>query len=391
MEKQIKVLVAPNSFKECADSVEISTLMKASFNQYIPDTLKPVIQFIHQPIADGGDGFFEVCKNAFGLETLHFEVTHAYDGEKFFIPVGYAVEKKTLYVESAEVLGLKTIPPEYRKPMQLSSRGMGDLIMQILDGIETGILHVDKVVIGIGGTGTNDLGMGMMEVFGLEFYDKKDKQLEVIPANFKAVEKIVVPEGELPFEIEMVYDVINPLLGLKGASKVFAKQKGATEDEVEELEEGFANLLKQMEIDDKTLSELSGAGGGLAAALKLFFKAKEKNAAVFLIEDLGINQESLKCDAVITGEGKYDFQSYLSKGAMIIAEQFLKEEIPVYFVCGISEGDLPENDNLYVIELSEYFDSVEESIKNIAKGIDIACKKISKGIIQLIAKNETQN
>ena len=129
----------------------------------------------------------------------------------------------------------------------------------------------------------------------------------------------------------------------------------------------------------------------MAAALKLFFKAKEKNAAVFLIEDLGINQESLKCDAVITGEGKYDFQSYLSKGAMIIAEQFLKEEIPVYFVCGISEGDLPENDNLYVIELSEYFDSVEESIKNIAKGIDIACKKISKGIIQLIAKNETQN
>ncbi len=388
MKKQIKVLVAPNSFKECADSVEISTLMKASFNKYIHDTLKPVVQFIHQPIADGGDGFFEVCKNSFGLETLHFDVSHAYDNEKFFVPVGYAVEKKTLYVESADILGLKTIPIENRRPMQLSSKGVGDLIMQILDGIETGFLHVEKVVIGIGGTGTNDLGMGMMEVFGLEFYDKNDKQLEVIPANFNLVEKIVVPEGELPFEIEMVYDVVNPLLGLKGASKVFARQKGATEDEVEELEKGFANLLKQLEIDEKTIAELSGAGGGLAAALKLFFNAKEKSATAFIKDDLGIDQDILNCDAVITGEGKYDFQSYMSKGAMIIASHFFEKEVPVYFICGISEGDLPENDYLHVIELSEYFDSIEESIKNIDKGIDIACKKISKSLIQLLAKNE---
>jgi glycerate kinase len=388
MEKQIKVLVAPNSYKECADSVEISTLMKASFNKYIPDSLKPLIQFVHQPIADGGDGFLEVCKNAFGLETLHFEVSHAYDEEKFFIPAGYSVEKKTLYVESADILGLKTIPKENRKPLQLSSRGIGDLIMQILDGVETGFMQVEKLVLGIGGTGTNDLGMGMMEVFGLEFYDKNDNPLEILPENFNKVYKIAVPEGELPFEIEMVYDVDNPLLGLRGASKVFAKQKGATEDEVEELERGFSNLLKQMEIDEKTISELSGAGGGLAAALKLFFNAKERPATKFIMEDLGVSQEVLQCNALITGEGKYDFQSYMNKGAMIVASQFLEKEIPVFFVCGISEGDLPENDHLHVIELSEYFDSIDESIKEFDKGLDIAARKISKNLIQMISKKD---
>ena len=391
MEKKIKVLVAPNSFKECADSVEISTLIKAAFNKYIPDTLKPLIQFVHQPIADGGDGFLEVCKNAFGLETLHFEISHAYDNEKFFVPAGYKVEKKILYIESADILGLKTIPTEYRKPLKLSSKGLGDLIMQILEGNVTGLMQVDKLIIGIGGTGTNDLGLGMMEVFGLELYDKNDKRLEVIPENFNAVEKIAVPEGELPFKIEMIYDVENPLLGLKGASKIFGKQKGASEDEVEELEKGFENILKQMEIDEKTISELSGAGGGLAAALKLFFNAKERSALKFITEDLGINDETLQCDIVITGEGKYDFQSYLNKGAMIVSGHFLEKEIPVYFICGIAEGDLPESDNLHVIELSEYFDSVQESINNFDKGIDIACKKISKQLIKMISKLESSN
>ena len=391
MENHIKVLVAPNSFKECADSVEISTLMKASFNKYIPDSLKPLIQFIYQPIADGGDGFLEVCKNALGLETLHFEVSHSYDEEKFFIPAGYNVERKALYIESADILGLKTIPLENRKPMYLSSRGIGDLLMQILDGNKTGFMQVDKLVIGIGGTGTNDLGMGMMEVFGLEFFDKDDKQLEVLPVNFNLVEKIAVPEGELSFEIEMVYDVENPLLGLKGASRVFGKQKGATEDEVEILDKGFSNLLKQMEVDGKIVDELSGAGGGLAAALKLFFNAKEKPATKFITEELGIDNDNLKCNVAITGEGKYDFQSYLNKGAMIIASHFIEKEIPVVFICGISEGDLPENDYLHVIEISEYFDSIEESIKNIDKGIDIACKKISKSLIEMITKKETKN
>lgn len=391
MNKKLSVLVAPNSFKECADSTEIAALMKTSFNRYVSDSFKNAVEFVYKPISDGGDGFFEVCKNHFGLETLHFEVSRAYDSGKFFCPVGYSVETKTVYIESAEVIGLKTIPVEKRKPLVLSSKGMGDLLNQLLDGVYTGFMDIEKVVIGVGGTGTNDLGMGMMEVFGLEFYDTADNKLAVLPKNFHQVEKIAVPELTFPFKVELICDVENNLLGENGATKMFSKQKGATEEETLFLEAAIENVLKQLELDDATISSLNGAGGGFAAAMKIFFNSEIQFASQFIKDDFGIDSSKHHYDLVITGEGKFDSQSMLNKGALIISDDYINATTPVYFVCGISEGTFPENDYLHVIELSEYFDSVEDSIRNIDKGIDIACKKITKNIIQLIAKQESNN
>ncbi len=388
MTKKISVLVAPNSFKECADSTEIATLMKASFNKYVTDSFKKVIEFTYKPISDGGDGFFEVCKNHFGLETLHFEVSRAFDSGKFFCPVGYSAETKTVYIESAEVIGLKTIPIEKRKPLILSSKGMGDLLVQLLDSVYTGFMDIEKVVIGVGGTGTNDLGMGMMEVFGLEFYDTSDNKLSILPKDFHLVEKIAVPELTLPFKIELICDVENKLLGENGATKMFSKQKGATEEETIFLEEAFKNVLKQLELDEDTINSLSGAGGGLAAAMKIFFNSDIRYAEQFIKENFGVDSSKNVYDVVVTGEGKFDSQSMLNKGALIISNDYSNNNTPVYFICGVSEGTFPENDNLHIIELSEYFDSVEDSIRNIDKGIDIACKKITKNIIQLFAKKE---
>jgi len=383
---KMKVLVAPNSFKECADSTEISILLRTSFMKYIPESLKSKIEFIYKPIADGGDGFFEVCKNFFGLETLHFEVSRPYDNEKILVPTGYSPDTKTLYVESAEILGLKIIPKEFRKPLTLSSKGLGELLLQIYEGVNDGFLEVEKVIIGIGGTGTNDLGIGMMEAFGLELYDKDDNKLDVLPVNFSSVQKIITPEIQLPFELEMICDVENPLLGETGASEVFAPQKGATIDEVEELEKGFKHILKELEIEDGVISKLNGSGGGIAAGIKLFFNAKERYATEFIKNELKINAENSIYDLVITGEGKYDEQSQLKKGAMIIAMDFAEHEIPVQFICGETEGDLPDNDKIHVIELSEFFNTVEESLEKIVEGIDIAARRISKYTIQLLGK-----
>lgn len=390
MKSKVKILVAPNSFKECADSTEISTLLKASFNKYIPDELKNALDITYKPVSDGGDGFLEVCKYHFGLETLHFEILKPYEDEKFFCPAAFSPNTKTLYVESADVLGLKTVPSEYRYPLSLSSKGMGDLLLQIMDGVYTGFLDVENVVIGIGGTAVNDLGLGMMEMFGLELYDEADNQLEVLPKNFADVEKIVVPEVHLPFNLEIISDVENPLIGKNGAAKIFAKQKGASDDEIELLEKGFVNMLKQLEIDDDTIKQLNGAGGGLSAGLKLFFNANNKFAKQFITQSLSVNSNSDFYDLVITGEGKFDAQTFYNKGAMIVYNEFAEKNIPLFFICGISDGDLPENDNLHLIELSEYFDSVEESLKNVDKGIELASKKICKEIIKMITKKETK-
>lgn len=379
--QKIKVLVAPNSFKECADSIEITTLIRASFDYLIPQKVKSKIDLTYKPIADGGDGFLEVCKYQFGLETLHFEVSRPFNEEKFFVQVGYSPETKTIYIESAEVLGLKTIPEEYRHPLELSSIGIGELILQLIEYVESGFLDIQHVIIGIGGTGTNDLGIGMMEVFGLELYDKYDKQLAVLPKNFSLVEKVVVPEVTLPFTLKAIADVQNPLVGKKGATRIFAEQKGASKEEVDLLEKGFLNILKQMEVEESEIEQLSGAGGGLAAGLKLFFNAEQTHASNFILNDLLNVDKDNNFDIVITGEGKFDSQSLLKKGSMIIASEFLTKEIPIYFICGITEGDLPEEDNLHIIELSEYFDSIEESMQNIEKGIDLACQRIAKDII----------
>jgi len=384
LDNKIKILVAPNSFKECADSVEIATLMRASFEQNISAKIQKSLDFTYKPISDGGDGFLEVCKNFFGLETLHYEISKPYGEEKFFAQAGYSPATKTVYIESAEVLGLRTIPKEYRKPLQLSSKGMGEILLQLIDNAESGFLEIKEVIIGVGGTGTNDLGLGMMEIFGLELYDKNDIQLEVLPQNYNLVEKIVVPEVVLPFKLSVISDVKNPLLGKKGSANVFASQKGAGKDEIKILEEGFKNILKQLEVEESVISKLSGAGGGLTAALNLFFTAYDIDSNDFIMNSIIDISNNHDYNLVITGEGKYDSQSLMDKGATIITNEFIKNGTPVYFICGVTEGILPEEEDMRVIDLSEYFDSVEESIKNIEKGIDLACKRIVKDIIQLV-------
>ena len=387
--KKFNILIAPNSFKECADSVEITEYIRGSLFKLLPEEIKSKIDFLLKPISDGGDGFLQVCQRNFGVEFLHFEISNPFSKDKFFCPVGYYQETKTIYIESAEVLGMKLIPEEFRRPMSLSSKGMGELLLQIYDFVMDGIMDVEKVVIGVGGTGTNDLGIGMMESFGLELYDSKDNMLEVIPRNFSKVQKIVVPEVTLPYKIEIIVDVENPLLGIEGASLLFSEQKGATDEESKEMEKGFSHILDELEIDEKSQSELNGAGGGLAAAMKMFFNAEVKYADQFIKEDLKVDAVNYKVDLVITGEGKLDSQTFLNKGAFIVVNEFAQRNIPIIFLCGSSEGDLPKVDNLKVIENSEYFHSIEESIEKIDKGIDIASRKISKEIIQLFAKKNT--
>jgi len=389
-DKLFKILIAPNSFKECADSVEISELIKTSLFKLLPNEIKAQIDFSLNPISDGGDGFIAVCQRVFGAELLHFEISTPYNDDKFFCPVGYFQDSKTIFIESAEIFGLKIIPEEFRNPVRLSSKGLGELLLQLYDSAENGIMDIEKVIIGIGGTGINDLGMGMMEVFGLEFYDKDDNRLEVVPKNFSRVEKIVVPEVNLPFRMEMIIDVENPLLGINGASLTFAEQKGATDEEAKQMENGFMHLLDELEIDEVTRQGLNGAGGGIAAALKLFFNAEETFADKFIREELKIRPENSSIDLVITGEGKLDTQTLMNKGAFIVVNEFAKQNVPIHFICGVSEGDLPEIENMKVLEIAEYFDSPEDSIKKIAQGIDLACRRISKDIIQLFAKKNSK-
>ncbi len=367
------ILIAPNSFKECADSVEIANLIEknlADLSNY---------NLIKKPISDGGDGFLEVCKNNYGLEILEYEISTPYDNSKFVCEAGYDKKNRRVYIESANVLGLKVIPKDKRHPANLSSKGLGELLSILNNDVSEGKILLDEVVIGIGGTGINDLGLGMCSRFGLNIFDSMNREMEIIPKNFYNASRIFWDKIILPFKIKVIIDVDNPLLGENGATKVFGKQKGLLDEEIITIENGF-NKIYNLFINNRLYNpskELSGAGGGLAAGLEIFFNAEIVQSYKFILELL--NDEILEnISAVVTGEGAFDSQSMMKKATGSILEIFGNKNIPIFLCSGTISCKTLKNltANVKAIQLIKYFSSQEESVKMYKEGIKYACSEI---------------
>jgi len=365
-----KILLAPNSFKECATSVRIAGLLE----KYLHNSLQWGTNKL--PISDGGDGFLEVCNYLFNMEILTSYVSTPYDNSKIEVKYGYAKDKKQIYIESAKIIGLGRIPLNKRHPLLLNSKGLGEL----LKTISKSGLNVEKVTIGVGGTGTNDLGLGLCSVFGMELLDVSGKKLEILPDNYKDAHNIYWSKEALPFKIELILDVDNPLMGSYGASKTFAPQKGATKKEVDFLESGFNQILKLLGRKNITypIESLSGAGGGLAAGLQLFFGAIPVKAEDFILNEIMGKIDINNFDYILTGEGAFDKQSLLKKGASIIIDQAISLDKKIFLVCGSIDFELIKKlgGKIIPIELNDFFENSADSIKNIEKGLKLAAEKI---------------
>ena len=363
-----KILIAPNSFKESASSVEAAYF----FQKYLPSDQ---YQLIVKPISDGGDGFLSVCKKNYDLQIITFTVPSAYSEQiSIEVPVGYSPQFKTIFIESADVLGLKKIPLAHRNPMSLNSVGLGEL----LNKIKFRFKHVDlnKIIIGIGGTGTIDMGIGVLSSFGLKLIDSSGEVLSPIPKNFLLASEIIYPSDLYPYKIEFIIDVNNPLLGENGGIKVYGSQKGASESELAEIENGIINILSIFEKDglNSYNSFLSGAGGGVPAGLSVFLKTYLKSANEFIFDDLNI-RELHDIDYLITGEGKFDSQSIHNKGAGILLNQFQNIE-KIFLCCGIIDKNINFTPKVYPIQFIDFFKNIEESSNNIELCIKFACNKI---------------
>ncbi len=371
-----RILIAPNSFKECADSVEIADILKNLIEGKGYD-------LIVKPISDGGDGFLDVCRKNFDLQTLSYEIETPYNESKFNCEAGYDAENRTLYIESALVLGMKVVPRNKRRPLFMNSKGMGDLLLAVGKDKQENKIDVEKIIIGIGGTATNDLGLGMCSRFGLKLYDAEGEELEPFPQNYNRVESIDRSMTPLPFDIEVVIDVENPLLGEKGAAKVFGQQKGLNFYEIEEVEKGFAKILNIIKYNKLELpfKGLSGAGGGLAAGFQIFFNAHVKKSSKFILEDLHFSSLN-DLDAVITGEGAFDSQSLMNKAAGSIINIFKQRRTPVFLCCGIIDHEILKSipSNVVPVEISKYFDDRSESVSNYKKGLEFAVADILRSI-----------
>ena len=362
----MNILVAPNSFKECADSVEISEIInkKLSENHFNKTILKP--------LSDGGDGFLSVIKNIFNVTETNIVIEDEYHRTKTY-KILIDGKNETAYLESASVIGLKCIEAKNRKPLLLNTELIGKIISQIAIGVKHSELKIKNLVIGIGGTATIDFGIGACSQLGLSLFDENKNQLTPTPQNFSTASSIKFIKPDLPFHIKCIVDVDTDLIGEPGAIEIYGKQKGASEDDLKIIKSGIKNIINLISADNKlnVPQKLNGAGGGLAAGLNIFFNTEIIRAADFIKNDIlqGINLDEI--DTVITGEGSFDNQSFEGKGAGIILKLFAERKIPIILINGST--DLTPNiklpENMFTINLIDLFITKEESIKNYQTGI----------------------
>jgi len=375
----MNILVAPNSFKECADSVEISELMNENLSKN--NSIKTKLR----PLSDGGDGFLSVIKNIFNVIEINITVKDEYHHTKNY-KILIDEKNETAYLESASVIGLKCIEAKNRKPLLLNSELIGKIISQVAIGVKQSKLKIKILVIGIGGTATIDFGIGACSQLGLSLFDENKNQITPTPQNFNTASSIKFIKPDLPFHIKCIVDVDTDLIGEPGAIEIYGKQKGASDDDLKIIKNGIKNIINLISADNKlnVPNKLNGAGGGLAAGLNIFLDAKIIRAEDFIKNNILKGIKVNEIDAVITGEGRFDIQSFEGKGAGIILKLFAERNIPIFLINGSTnlppDINLPEN--ALVINLIDYFKSNEESIKHyragIAKAAQIAMNYLNK-------------
>lgn len=374
MARKLKILLCVNSFKESLDSVSINKLLAEEL------VLHNIKVF---PISDGGDGFLEViwynknCQSKF-----YFIPSPLFDKR---IRVEVLFDKKNVYIESANVLGLKLVDKLQRNPLKTSSYGLGALLKKIFTEEK---FRGKKIIIGIGGTSTNDAGCGMAQAIGYELKDSKNKDLESGGRFLKDLRKISIERNyQQKFEkrkIIAVADVENPLIGRQGSTRVYAKQKGASKRDIFKLESGmknFSDVVKKTLRKNIQHKKMFGAGGGLAAGLNVFLNAD----VISWREYFSLSKfENEKFDFIITGEGKIDSQSFYGKAVGEIYQLNRKINSKMILVCGsVDEKSIPNKvmkEIHSLIALQKYFKNEEESCRKVTLGIRKASKEIHLAI-----------
>jgi glycerate 2-kinase len=349
----LKILAAMDSLKGSLSSIEA--------NQAIAEGLlqaNPHFSVQSLPVADGGEGTVVALVYATGGQFVDSVVTGPL-GQPVKAKYGILGDKMTAVIEVAEACGLPLIPIEERNPLFATSYGVGELI---LEAIEKGCRDF---IIGLGGSSTNDAGVGMLQALGYQFFNNEGNLVGLGGAVLKDITRIDlgnVPEKVRASRFRVACDVNNPLYGLNGAAYIYGPQKGATPEMVIELDEGLRHLadvvLEQLGNDLQSISG-AGAAGGLGAAFAGFLGA-ELESGVELILELARFKEQLEgVDLVITGEGKLDGQTSMGKAPAGIALLAKQHGIPVIALAGdISEG----SSSLHQSGITAYFTIVSGPI-----------------------------
>ena len=329
----MKIVIAPDSFKESLSAMAVADAIEAGFKQVLPNAT-----YVKLPMADGGEGTVQSLVDATEGRLISAEVC-APLGNKVKAEFGLSGDGRTAIIEMAAASGLHLVPPEARNPLRTTSYGTGELICAALDE------GVEKIIVGIGGSATNDGGAGMIQALGGKLLKADGTPIALGGAGLGELTTIDL-SGLDPrlseLVIEVACDVNNPLCGPKGASAVFGPQKGATPEMVAQLDGNLARYADCIEQAlGKQVKDIPGAGaaGGMGAALVGLLGAELKPGIQIVIDALKLADEVADADLVITGEGRIDSQTIHGKTPIGVARCAKRFGKPVIGIAGCLTDD----------------------------------------------------
>lgn len=331
--KKKKVVIAPDSFKESLTALEVAEAVETGFKKVFPNW-----EYVKIPMADGGEGTVQSLVDATDGFIKEVEVLDPL-GRKIEASYGISGDGKQAIIEMATASGLELLKQSERDVMQATSWGLGDLICSALDE------GVERILIGIGGSATNDAGAGMIQRLGGKLLDAEGKQIPyggVALSKLQTIDLLELDARLSDIEIEVACDVNNPLTGLDGASYIYGPQKGADEEQIKELDQNlkhFAEIIrKDLDIDIEK-EPGAGAAGGVGGALLAFLGAELRSGGELITEWLALEDIIKDADLVLTGEGGINHQTIYGKTPVIVSKLAKKYQIPVIALAGsISEG-----------------------------------------------------
>lgn len=380
----MKFVLAPDSFKDSMTASEVCLAMTKGIKKVLPNAA-----IVAVPMADGGEGTTSALVDSQHGKYIKKQVTGPL-GDKVTADYGLIDHDQTAIIEMAQASGLNYIPLDKRTPATIkrtTTFGVGELI---LDALKHG---VKKIIIGLGGSATNDGGAGMAQAIGVKFLDQ-DKQAikeKLSGGNLRQITALDISQIDPRIKktsFIIASDVTNPLIGKNGASYTFAKQKGADLATKEELDKNLAHyaqiIFNTLNIKISTISG-SGAAGGLGAGLLAFTNAKIEPGVKVVAEENKLEEKIKDADYVFTGEGGTDFQTQYGKTPFGVAQIAQKYDIPVISFAGyLGEGI----DQLYDFGFTSFFGiidkscSLTEALKNGPRNIE----RTTENVVRLIKR-----
>ena len=374
----MKIIIAPQSFKGSLTAKQAVKHIADAVHEIFPKS-----EIVELPIADGGDGTLQTLVDATGGKIKKTKVLN---------PLGINIESewgllgdnnKTAVIEMARSSGLALLDRKHLNPMIASSYGTGQLILEaVTNGCE-------KIILGIGGSATNDCGVGAARSVGFKFLDAKNQAVSNDVFTFNKIVNIdrsSVDTRIADIDFEVACDVTNTLCGKEGASFIYGPQKGASQSQVQILDKSLkhvaSEIKKNLGVDVIDL-EGGGAAGGMGAGMVAFFNAKLRPGVDIIFDALDVERKVMDSDLIITGEGQFDISSTYNKAPTAIGKIGMKYKIPTIGLCGSFGNGFEKLDEFGVIAKSSIINNVsdlETNMKNAGNLLTIAAREQLKAI-----------